>query len=85
MPGRHGARGRKRIVRQANPEAEFDVASNPEFLREGAAINDFMRPDRVVDRRRQRARPARSCAQLYRPLYLIDTPIVFTTLRDARS
>jgi UDPglucose 6-dehydrogenase len=71
-----------RIVREANPKAEFDVASNPEFLREGAAINDFMRPDRVVigtdgERAREIMR------QIYRPLFLIDTPIVFTQLETA--
>jgi UDPglucose 6-dehydrogenase len=71
-----------RIVREANPKAQFDVASNPEFLREGAAINDFMRPDRVVigtdgERARETMR------QIYRPLFLIDTPIVFTRLETA--
>jgi UDPglucose 6-dehydrogenase len=71
-----------RIVKEANPKAEFDIASNPEFLREGAAINDFMRPDRVVigadtDRAREVMR------QIYRPLFLIDTPIVFTKLETA--
>jgi len=72
----------ERIVREANPKAQFDVASNPEFLREGAAINDFMRPDRVVigtdgERAKEIMR------QIYRPLFLIDTPIVFTRLETA--
>jgi len=69
----------ERIIRERRPDAEFDVCSNPEFLREGAAISDFMRPDRVViGTEGQRAREVMS--QLYRPLYLIETPIVFTTL-----
>jgi UDPglucose 6-dehydrogenase len=72
----------EKIVRAANPKAQFDVASNPEFLREGAAINDFMRPDRVVigtdgERAKEIMR------QIYRPLFLIDTPIVFTKLETA--
>ncbi len=70
------------IVRTARPDLEFDVASNPEFLREGNAIGDFMRPDRVVigaetDRARDVLR------QLYRPLYLIEAPIVFTGIETA--
>ena len=66
-----------RIVREARPDAEFDVASNPEFLREGAAIGDFMRPDRVViGTGSERAREV--LRQIYRPLYLIETPIIFT-------
>lgn len=71
----------------SNSSAEFDVASNPEFLREGSAINDFMRPDRVVigtelDTTGQvRARGV--LQQLYRPLYLIETPIVFTEIETA--
>ncbi len=70
------------IIRQANPAAKFDVASNPEFLREGAAINDFMRPDRIVIG--TEAESARTILkQLYRPLYLIETPIVFTGIETA--
>ena len=66
-----------RIVREARPDADFDVASNPEFLREGSAIGDFMRPDRVViGTDSERAREV--MRQVYRPLYLIETPIIFT-------
>jgi UDPglucose 6-dehydrogenase len=71
-----------KIVRETNPKAQFDVASNPEFLREGAAINDFMRPDRVViGTNGERAKEI--MRQIYRPLFLIDTPIVFTKLETA--
>ena len=67
----------ERIIREARPDADFDVVSNPEFLREGAAIEDFMRPDRVVIG--TNSEPAREVMrELYRPLYLIETPIVFT-------
>ncbi len=70
------------IMRQARPELEFDVASNPEFLREGSAIGDFMRPDRVViGAESERAREV--LRRLYRPLYLIEAPIVFTGLETA--
>ena len=70
------------IVRETNPKAEFDIASNPEFLREGSAIDDFMRPNRVIigvesDRAREILR------QLYRPLYLSETPILFTGIETA--
>ncbi len=66
-----------RIVRDARPDADFDIASNPEFLREGSAINDFMRPDRVViGTDSERAREV--LRQVYRPLFLIETPIIFT-------
>ena len=70
------------IIREARPEADFDVVSNPEFLREGSAIEDFMRPDRVViGTSSERARePMR---QLYRPLSLIERPIIFTELETA--
>ena len=71
-----------RIIREARPAAEFDVASNPEFLREGAAIEDFMKPDRVViGVESQRARDV--MAAIYRPLNLIQTPMVFTNIETA--
>ncbi|GAB4392212.1 MAG: UDP-glucose/GDP-mannose dehydrogenase family protein [Kiloniellaceae bacterium] len=71
-----------RIIRETNPDADFDVVSNPEFLREGAAINDFMRPDRVIiGAETERAQEVMRA--LYRPLYLIETPILFTTLETA--
>ncbi|MGB2051131.1 MAG: UDP-glucose dehydrogenase family protein [Candidatus Puniceispirillaceae bacterium] len=72
----------EQVIRKANPDADFDIASNPEFLREGSAITDFMRPDRVVvgvqtDRAKEVIR------QLYRPLYLIEKPVLFTGLETA--
>ena len=72
----------EQVIRKANPDADFDIASNPEFLREGSAIADFMRPDRVVvgvqtDRAKEVIR------QLYRPLYLIEKPVLFTGLETA--
>jgi len=76
--------GRKvaEIVRATRPDLDFDIASNPEFLREGSAIGDFMRPDRVViGTDSERAREV--LRRLYRPLYLIETPIVFTGLETA--
>ncbi|MSO81553.1 MAG: UDP-glucose/GDP-mannose dehydrogenase family protein [Alphaproteobacteria bacterium] len=71
-----------RIIGTARPDAEFDVASNPEFLREGAAIEDFMRPDRVVVGT-DSVRAREVLADLYRPLFLRDTPIVGTSLETA--
>ena len=70
------------ILHRVCPNARFDVASNPEFLREGSAIEDFMRPDRVVigadsDRAREVMR------QVYRPLYLSETPMLFTDIETA--
>jgi UDPglucose 6-dehydrogenase len=76
------ARNVKRIISEENPEADFDVASNPEFLREGAAISDFMRPDRVViGVESERAKDL--LYQLYRPLNLIEAPILTTDLESA--
>ncbi|MCL5778920.1 UDP-glucose/GDP-mannose dehydrogenase family protein [Limibaculum sp. FT325] len=71
-----------RRIRSVAPEAPFDIASNPEFLREGAAIEDFMRPDRVVvGVASDRARAV--MAEIYRPLFLRETPIVWTTPESA--
>jgi len=71
-----------RILREARPDLTIDVASNPEFLREGAAIDDFMRPDRVVvGAETPRAREV--LAGLYRPLSLRETPMVVTSLETA--
>ena len=70
------------ILQKALPPGRFDVASNPEFLREGSAISDFMRPDRVViGTESEHARTVLSA--LYRPLYLLETPIVFTAIETA--
>lgn len=71
-----------RIIREVNPEARFDVASNPEFLREGAAINDFMRPDRVVIGV-ETEEAEQILREIYKPLYLRETPIVKTDIRSA--
>ena len=76
------ARNVARIVREQNAAADFDVASNPEFLREGAAIADFMRPDRVVIGV-ESARAERLLRELYRPLNLRETPILITNLESA--
>lgn len=72
----------KQVVKKANPDLDFDVASNPEFLREGAAIEDFMKPDRVVVGV-QTERAAEVMAEIYRPLYLRDFPILTTDLESA--
>jgi UDPglucose 6-dehydrogenase len=69
-------------IRAVRPDAAFDVASNPEFLREGSAIEDFMRPDRVViGTANERARAV--MRRVYRPLYLIERPILFTKLETS--
>lgn len=70
------------IMRATRPDLDFDVASNPEFLREGSAIGDFMRPDRVViGLESERAEAV--LRTLYRPLFLIETPIVVTSIETA--
>ncbi|OJF94452.1 UDP-glucose dehydrogenase family protein [Pararhizobium antarcticum] len=72
----------ERIMRETNPDADIAVVSNPEFLREGAAIDDFKRPDRIVigidD---ERAREVMT--EVYRPLYLNQSPLLFTTRRTS--
>src|SRR5690606_4647437 len=70
------------LIRRTRPDVEFSMVSNPEFLREGSAIEDFMRPDRVIigtedDHGRE------VMAAVYRPLYLRETPIVFTNIETA--
>lgn len=69
-------------IQAANPRADFDVASNPEFLREGAAIDDFMRPDRVVVGA-ETPKARKVMAELYRPLSLREFPMVYTGLESA--
>ncbi|KQY12712.1 UDP-glucose dehydrogenase family protein [Rhizobium sp. Root482] len=72
----------ERIMRETNPEADIAVVSNPEFLREGAAIDDFKRPDRIViGLDDERARPVMT--EVYRPLYLNQAPLLFTTRRTS--
>ncbi|EAQ95991.1 UDP-glucose dehydrogenase family protein [Congregibacter litoralis] len=76
------AREVARVISKTNPDADFDVASNPEFLREGSAISDFLRPDRVVlgvESERAEAR----LRELYRPLNLIEAPLLVTGLESA--
>ena len=70
------------IIKNKKPKLDFDVASNPEFLREGSAINDFMRPDRVVIGCESNKAKA-ILKELYRPLYLLETPIIFTRRETA--
>jgi UDPglucose 6-dehydrogenase len=76
------ARNVEHIIQDVSPEVDFDVVSNPEFLREGSAINDFMRPDRVVIGV-ESERAEALLRELYRPLYLIETPMVITNLETA--
>ena len=76
------ARNVKRIIRENNPGADFDVAANPEFLREGAALADFMRPDRVIIGV-ETERAEQVLRELYRPLNLIETPMLVTDLESA--
>jgi len=74
----------KEIISKRNPGADFNVASNPEFLREGSAVEDFLRPNRVVvgiDDERTRW----TMRELYRPLFLSETPVVFTSLETSET
>jgi UDPglucose 6-dehydrogenase len=72
----------ERLIRETNPSADVAVASNPEFLREGAAIRDFKHPDRiVVGTHDERAK--KTIAEIYRPLYLNQAPVMFTGRRTA--
>ena len=72
----------ERIIKKIRPDIDFDVVSNPEFLREGSAINDFMRPDRVViGTDSEKAREI--MRKIYNVLYLIETPILFTDLETS--
>jgi UDPglucose 6-dehydrogenase len=82
VPPQTGARIREILLEEAGPEAEFDVVSNPEFLREGSAVSDFMRPDRIVVGA-DSDRAIELMKALYRPLYLIETPFIITTVASA--
>ncbi len=74
----------ERIIRETNPDADFAVVSNPEFLREGAAIEDFKRPDRIViGLADDDARAREVMTEVYRPLYLNQAPLVFTSRRTS--
>ena len=72
----------KKIIAKKISEKNFDVVSNPEFLREGSAIDDFMRPDRVVIGCENK-KSDKIMKELYRPLYLIETPIISTTIESS--
>ena len=72
----------QRIISDTKPSAEFDMVSNPEFLREGSAIEDFMRPDRIIIGTYSKA-AANILKELYRPLYLLETPMLHTNIETA--
>jgi UDPglucose 6-dehydrogenase len=73
----------ERLIRETNPKADVAVVSNPEFLREGAAINDFKHPDRIVVGVGDDPRAREAMAAVYRPLYLNQAPLLFTSRRAA--
>ena len=72
----------QRIICDTKPSANFDMVSNPEFLREGSAIEDFMRPDRIIIGTNSKA-AADILKELYRPLYLLETPMLHTNIETA--
>ncbi len=82
VPPQTGARIQKILLEEAGAEAAFDVVSNPEFLREGSAVADFMRPDRIVIGA-ESERAVEVMKALYRPLYLIETPFIITSVASA--
>jgi len=82
VPVGTGARLTKIISKKLKEQVDFDIVSNPEFLREGAAIEDFMRPNRVVIGAKSQQAVA-IMKDLYRPLYLIETPFVITNIETA--
>jgi UDPglucose 6-dehydrogenase len=82
VPVGTGAWLREEVTRHLPRPVEFDVVANPEFLREGSAVNDFLRPDRVVIGTSS-DRAAAIMREIYRPLYLIETPIVVTDIESA--
>lgn len=75
---------REEFRKRLGPDAAFDIVSNPEFLREGSAVSDFLRPDRVVVGAASE-RAAAIMREIYRPLYLIETPIIMTDLESAET
>jgi UDPglucose 6-dehydrogenase len=81
-PAGTGARLSQVLAAHTEPGIEFDVVSNPEFLREGAAVQDFMRPDRIVIGTTS-DRAATIMREIYRPLYLIETPVIITDIETA--